>query len=116
LAALLFVGGAVYAIVYPFVHRVWIASAVRAYTQDLGSRGIIGRITLVLEEDTLTERTELVQTVARWRDMKGVEVVGDCTYIYVTGMLAAIIPRHGFERPEDYEAVREFAVAKVTGS
>jgi hypothetical protein len=112
-AAMLAAGGAAYAIIYPFVHWAWTASAVRAYAQDLGARGVIGRITLILADDTLTERTESVQSVACWRDMKGVEVIGDCTYIYVTGLLAAIIPRHGFERPEDYEAVRDFAVAKL---
>jgi hypothetical protein len=113
LAAMLAIGGVAYAIVYPFVHRVYVNRAVRAYAQDLGTRGVIGRITLVFADDTLTERTESVQSVARWRDMKGVEVVGDCTYVYVTGLLATIIPRHGFERAEDYDAVREFAVAKL---
>lgn len=113
IAAALAISGVAYAVTGPFVQRAWIASAVRAYARDLGASGVIGRITLVLDDDTLTERTESVQSVARWRDMKGVEVVGDCTYIYVTGLLAAIVPRHGFERPEDYEAVRDFAVAKL---
>jgi hypothetical protein len=113
LAVVLATGGLVYAIAYPFVYRAWVGRAIRAYAQDLGDRGVIGRITLVLTEESLTERTEAVQSVARWRDMKGVAVVGDCTYIYVTGLLTAIIPRHGFEREEDYEAVREFAVAKL---
>ena len=113
LAAGLAAGGAACAVIAPPVQRASIASAVRAYAHDLGTRGVIGRITLVLEDDTLTERTESVQSVARWRDMQGVEVVGDCTYIHVTGLLAAIVPRRGFERPEDYEAVRDFAVAKL---
>jgi hypothetical protein len=112
-AAILAFGGVAYAVIYPLGHHAWVSSAIRAYAQDLGARGVIGRITLVLADDTLTERTESVQSVARWQDMKGVEVVGDCTYIYVTGMLAAIIPRHGFERAEDYEAVRDFALAKL---
>jgi hypothetical protein len=111
-ASLAFAGVA-YAVVYPLGYRKWVGASVRAYAQDLGARGVIGRITLVLDEDTLTERTEAVQSIARWRDMKGMEVVGDCTYIYVTGLLAAIIPKHGFERPEDYEAVRDFALARL---
>jgi hypothetical protein len=112
-AAVLSVLAVAYAISYPFVHRAWVASAVRAYAEDLGTRGVIGRITLILTDETLTERTASVESVARWRDMVGVEVVGDCTYIYVTGLLAAIIPRHGFEREEDYEAVRDFVLAKL---
>jgi YcxB-like protein len=114
LAVLLAISGVLYAVSYPFVYHAMVSSAVRAYAQDLGTQGVIGRLTLILEEDTLTERTKSVQSVARWRDMKGMEVVGDCTYIYVTGLLAAIIPRHGFERPEEYEAVRDFALGKLT--
>ncbi len=112
-AAVLAAAGVVYAVIHPFVQRASITSAFRAYAQDLGVQGVIGRIHLTLENDTFTERTELVQSVARWRDMRGVEVVGDCTYIYVTGLLAAIVPRRGFENPEDYDAVRDFAVAKL---
>jgi hypothetical protein len=106
-------GGVGAAILHPFLYRKNLERAVRAYAQDLGARGVIGRITLVLTDESLTERTETTQSVARWQDMKGVEVVGDCTYIWVTGITAAIIPRHCFEREEDYEAVREFAVAKL---
>ena len=113
IAAVLAVSGVVCAVIVPSFQRASIASAVRAYAQDLGASGVIGRITLVLDDDTLTERTESVQSVAHWRTMRGVEVVGDCTYIYVTGLLAAIMPRRGFERPEDYEAVRDFAVTKL---
>ena len=91
------VAGVVCGVGYPFFFRVYVKRGVRAVAEDLGARGVIGRITLVLTDDTLTERTESVQSVARWKDMKGVEVVGDNTYIYVTGLLAAIIPRHGFE-------------------
>ena len=106
-------GGAAYAIIYPFAHRAWVGQAIRAYAQDLGAQGVIGRITLILTNESMTERTETVQSVARWQDMKGMEVVGDCTYIYVTGLLTAIIPRHGFERKEDYDAVLQFAVQKL---
>ena len=112
-AATLAFGGLAYAGMYPLIQHAWVTSTIRAYAKDVGVRGVIGRTTLVLADDTLTERAEAVQSVARWQDMKGVEVVGDCTYIYVTGLLAAIVPRQGFERDEDYEAVRDFALAKL---
>jgi YcxB-like protein len=113
LAFMLAIGGVMYAFVFPFVQQAWISSSVRGFAQDLGTSGMIGRITLILEDDTFTEQTDTVQSIARWQDMKGVEVVGDCTYIYVTGLLTAIVPRHGFEKAEDYEAVRDFAIAKL---
>jgi hypothetical protein len=113
-ALMLASGGALFFVVYPFFQRAWIRSSVRAYAKDLGARGVIGHITLLLEDDTLTESTDSVRSTARWKDMKGIKEVGDCTYIYVTGLLTAIIPRHGFDRVEDYEAVKEFAFAKLT--
>lgn len=87
--------------------------SIRRYFREQGTRGVVGRITLVLTDEKLTYRTETVESVARWGDMKGVEVVGECTYIWVSGLQAAIIPRHGFEREEDYVAVRDFALAKL---
>ncbi|AMV23788.1 hypothetical protein VT84_05205 [Gemmata sp. SH-PL17] len=106
------VGGA-YTLCYPFIYRAWVGWSVRAFARDLGSRGVIGRINLVLTDDLLIERTESVQTAVRWEDMLGVEVIGECVYIYVTGLSGAIVPRHGFEREEDYEAVRDFALKKL---
>jgi YcxB-like protein len=105
--------GVVYSVFYPpiFWHRV--SDATRKYAEEMGPTGTIGRITLILTDETLTEVTEAARSEARWRDMKGMEVVGDCTYIYITGLLAAIIPRHGFEPDEDYFAVRDFALAKL---
>ena len=45
--------------------------------------------------------------------MVGVEVVGDCTYIQITQLSVAIIPKHGFEREEEYFEARDFAVARL---
>lgn len=112
-AVFLVVAGVFIAIFYPLIYRGWVASSVRAYAQDLDARGVIGQITLILEEDTLTERAGAVQSVVRWQEMKGMEIVGEVTYVYVTGLLAAIIPKHGFERSEDYESVQAFVLAKL---
>jgi hypothetical protein len=105
--------GVLHAVLYPFLYRYQVESAIEAYANEHSSRGVIGRTTLILTEDTLTEQTASVRSVVRWQDMKGVEEVGDCTYIYITGLLAAIVPRRGFERAEDYEALRDFAIAKL---
>ena len=85
----------------------------RAKKRSLEGRGEIGRLRLVLTDQTLTEWTSEGASVAYWRDMHGVEVAGDYTFVYVTPNSVAIIPRHGFDRDEDYAAVRDFAVAKL---
>ena len=76
-------------------------------------RGMIGRIRLILTDDTLTEITASTRTEARWRDMLRVEETGQTTYIYVTGMSVAMVPKHGFADEEDYYSVRDFARSHV---
>lgn len=94
------------------IMRARITQAIQA--QELGAKGLVERITLFLTDETLIERTAVADTVIRWQDMKGMKVVGDCTYIYVTAELAAVIPRHGFVLQDDYEAVRDFALEKLS--
>lgn len=98
---------------------IWLRIIRKRFTQviqalEFGAEGLIERITLFLTDETLTERTVVADSVARWEDMIGMKVVGDCTYIYVTEELTAIIPRHGFVHQDDYEAVRDFALKKLS--
>lgn len=86
----------------------------QSVARGMRERGELGRITLALTNQTLTERTTAGASVVRWRDMPGMEVAGDYTFIQVTSELFAIIPRHGFDREEDYAAVRDFALAKLS--
>jgi hypothetical protein len=103
----------VWVIVYPICHRTIGSESYRAVARTMETYGHLGRITLILAEETLTERTAAFDTVARWDKMFGIEEVGDVTYIYVTGFAAAIIPKHGFRRSDDYERVRDFAMGKL---
>jgi hypothetical protein len=101
--------GLSYLVLYP----LWRWVSIRSFAKKLEAEGVVGRITLTLDDKTLTEQTSKEKSVATWREMHGVEVVDDVTYIYVTTLLTAIIPRHCFERPEDYDAVRHFALVKL---
>jgi len=102
-----------YALLYPSTHRRGAARSVRRLLQGVDTRGMFGRVTLALADETITHRTETTEIVACWEDMKGVEVVGERTYIWLNGLQAAVVPRRGFERVEDYAAVRDFALAKL---
>lgn len=113
--AMVCLGGVVlYAAVYPAVHRFWLTNHIHAYVKNLGSRGVIGPIRLILSEETLIEITETTRSEVKWRDMQGIEEVGDYTFIMITGMSAAILPRHGFEREDDYYKVRDYARARIS--
>ncbi len=76
-------------------------------------RGMIGPITLILSEDRLVEITETTRSEMRWEDMKGLDVSVDYTFIFVTGLSAAIVPRLGFDSDNEYEAVRDYAIARL---
>ena len=105
--------GLLYAIIYPLTYWLWFDVLIRAYAKGAGTRGVIGRITLVFTEETMVEITETTRSEVRWRDIKGVEVAGDYTFIFVTGLSAAILPRKGFDCDEDYDAVCEFALNRT---
>jgi hypothetical protein len=49
----------------------------------------------------------------KWVNISGVAVNGDHTYITVTGMSCALLPRFGFDNPHDYEKASEFAMERA---
>lgn len=104
--------GLAYAVVFPPICRIWVDGLVRAFAKGLGTRGMIGRITLILTEESLVEITETTRSEVRWQDIKGVEVTRKHTFIFITGLSAAILPRHGCGSDKDYDAAREFALAQ----
>ncbi|MBA4062624.1 MAG: hypothetical protein C0501_02740 [Isosphaera sp.] len=102
-----------YAAVYPFARRRVLEGGVRAYLERMDIGGVTGEARLILTDDRLVFVTEADRYEARWQNMKGVEDVGHATYIYVTGVSAAIIPRAGCASDEEYEAARDFALRKL---
>ena len=101
------------AVTYPFIYYSLMRWLTRSYAAQRGVRGMIGRIRLILTDETLTEITESTRTEARWKDMVRVEQTGDTTYIYVTGMSVALVPKRGFADEADYYLVRDFARSHV---
>ena len=91
------------------------ARGIRAFVKKLGGRGIIGERGLSLSEELLVAVSETFRTEVRWENMTGVDVVGDTTYIFISGISALILPRHGFDSDAEYEAVRDFALRKLAG-
>jgi hypothetical protein len=106
-------GALLYAAIFPACYRLLYANYIRAYAKKLGTRGVIGPIRLILSEESLVEITEKTRSETRWRDIEGIEEADGYTFILVTGMTAAILPRQGFEREDDYRRVRDFARARI---
>jgi hypothetical protein len=97
---------------YPMSYRAAFQHNVRTQVRRKGSRGIVGDIRLILSEKSMVEITETTRTEVLWRDMVDVVEDGDYTYILVTGISAAILPRHAFDSDDEYDEVRDFAMAR----
>lgn len=97
---------------------VYPAYLVRFYRREARARlmtwaAMFGPTSLTLTDDGLTLRSPVAEESARWETMKMVVAKRDYTYIFLTPAKAVLIPRRGFEREEDYAAVRDFALAKL---
>jgi GNAT superfamily N-acetyltransferase len=113
LAAAMVILAVLAAATYPFTYNGLLRWYTRAFAAQRGVRGMIGRIRLILTHETLTEITNTTRSEIRWRDIARVEEVGDVTYIFVTGISAALVPRRGFVNDEEYYLVRDFARSRV---
>jgi hypothetical protein len=102
-------------LVFPFRYRAALARGVRAFVTNLGGRGIIGERSLIFSEELLVALSETVRTEVRWENMTSVDVVGEYTYIFLTGITALVLPRHGFDSDAEYEAARAYALRKLDG-
>lgn len=112
-AAALAVVGVVAWVLIP--KNVWkkVAAAVRSNVAELGYE--TATVELTLTEDTLVMVDGAMRVEVRWDGMRGVEVVGDCTYINMVAGMAAVVVRDGFEEERDYLAVQKFARRKLGG-
>jgi hypothetical protein len=98
---------------FPVTFPLYYARKVRAYMKKLGTEGIVGPIRLVLTDESLVEITTVGRNEANWRDVLGIEDIDGYTFIRLTGLSAAILPRAGFSSDEDYLRVREFARTRI---
>jgi hypothetical protein len=86
---------------------------VRLQAERHGNYTMLGRTTLILSEDGLVEITKAARSEAKWVNMNSLIVDGDRTYIMVTGLSCALLPRYGFNDPRDYDAATEFAIEQM---
>jgi hypothetical protein len=92
------------------VHKVSQRYWFKSYVKSADTKGIVGEIRLILSEDALTEITSITRTEAKWVDVHRIDEGIAHTFIYVTPLAAAILPRRGFPSDEAYD--RTVALAK----
>jgi hypothetical protein len=102
-----------FAIIYPRMYWALLDHLTRAYALKMDTLGITGECVMILSEEGLVEISETTRTEVRWRYIRSVDVVGDYTFVFITGVSAWILPRQGFESDAEYEAARDFALRKL---
>jgi hypothetical protein len=105
------VSGALLVALFPFLLRWSMRRSIRAQLRERGDG--VGLTTLTLSDDSVRVKSPVAETVARWNAIKEVVEDDSRTFLLLAGGSAAIIPRRGFERAEEYDAVRDFALAKL---
>jgi hypothetical protein len=113
LGVFLAIMGPAYAVVHPLRYWVGVENAIRAGLKRAGTRGLTGRITLVLTDESVTMIGKTFRTEARWKDVLRVTDGEDVMTIFLTDLSGIYIPRNGFVREEEYDRVREFVLARV---
>lgn len=103
----------VWLLTIPSRYQAGLERNVRTFVKNLGGRGVLGKRALILSEELLIVVTETYHTEVRWENLQGIDVVGDYTYLFIAGISAVILPRHGCASEEGYEAGRDFALRKV---
>jgi hypothetical protein len=107
--ATIILAAAVMLVFYPLYYRLYLKGYIQTQMKELGGKGIIGTITLIANEDTLTEITETTRSEVRWKDIHRLDEVGDYTFIFVTPLNAAILPKHAFSSPSQYQEITSYA-------
>jgi membrane protein implicated in regulation of membrane protease activity len=114
-AVILALSGVIYTAIYPSLYRSTLQRRIRALTEKMGTRGLVGRRTLLFSEESLTEINEVGRSEVKWQDMERVEEVDETVYLFVTESAAWILPRRGFDSDADYDAARSFIFRKLAG-
>jgi hypothetical protein len=103
----------IHAVTFPMLAPERAERGIRRAIEEAGTRGLCGPATLLLTEDSLTVQSETAESTVKWRDMNGVEVVGEVINLHISGLQIVVIPRHGMENPECYPALRDYLVERL---
>ena len=106
-AAWLLLTGLLFAVRWPAISRNQFDSKLREHGRQ---NGVFGKNTLILSEKSFVEITGTTRTEVHWKDIYGIDEIGDYTFIFVAALEAFILPRHGFESENEYESVRDYAL------
>lgn len=102
--------GLTFVALYPVFYRSQLAKETGQYADEstLGDR-----FRLTLTDEGLRKACDDEELFIRWRAMKGAVVAPEHTFILFHKGGVLILPKQGFQRAEDYVAVRDFVVGKV---
>ena len=107
-----------FGLLWAFLFWPMIAIFNRWYTRmvvtERTMKATIGPTTIVLDEERVLVRKERYDFSTQWKYVNHVEETQGILYLYLSEMIAVVIPRYRFDRPEEYQAVRDFAFRRVS--
>lgn len=106
------VGGVLLGLFFPVVRLLWISQWAWQLANASAERGPTPQ-TLTLTDDELRVRGQVTNTTARWDKMHGVVAGADHTYILLAEQEMVIVSRTAVGDDAVYDAVREFAAARL---
>lgn len=107
---LLGAGGLTVVGLFPFVYR---SSVRNSLSRHAGELACDEKLTLTLTDEGLRKTTEDEELFIRWRAVKELAVQPEHAYLLMHKGGVVILPQRGFERAEDYAAVRDLVLSKV---
>jgi hypothetical protein len=105
--------GIIYAVIFPWYYWNWIEGVIRRGIKQLGTHGTVGQISLIFDDEKLTELTESTKSESKWDSVEKIITLEEVVYIFITGITIAIIPKRGFEREEEYNVAKEYTIKKL---
>jgi hypothetical protein len=104
--------GLLYFLVFPRLFWGRIRTAALESARQVAP-GLLGPTRLLLTDELVSIVTEAGRADAKWSDLEGVEETDDRVFLSLGGLLPVVIPRAGFPRAADYEAMRDYLTARL---
>ena len=104
------IGFPFFVVIGKFIER-WIVSSTiqKVIADEKPGGGVLGRHTLVLDDDGVVEKTRVNESRTLWAGIDRVEDDADYAFIYVSAAAAHVVPLRAFENPEQARAFVSYA-------
>lgn len=98
---------AAWVILFPILHRWVLRMSVKSFLREGRSPAMIGKRTLMLEDDSIFESTDAGENRTKWKAVEQIVKDHDVIYIYISAVLAHVVPRRAFATEAEFDRFYE---------